>query len=447
MMLQDALLVLLAAFLVLLNGFFVASEFAIVKLRRTRVEQLQHVHGLRGRILWRVHARMDAYLSACQLGITLASLGLGWVGEPAFASLLQAPLQAAGVEDPELLHTIGFVVAFSLISFLHIVVGELAPKSMAIRMPEAMSLWTALPLYAFYWLMYPAIWLLNASANAILRRAGLELREGHGHEAPYSHDELRTILHLSRPATEETNPVVHNLLTHSLELPELRVSDVMHGRHELVAIYDDDSHADVHRTIMKHRFSRYPLMERQTDEVLGVLLVKDIFAEPAGEDFQARLRRHLLPVERVREHDSLLALLRRFRQGAPHLAIVVGVSDHLEGFVTMEDLIEVILGDITDEHEARRGSRFDRRPIRLPDGSLLVRGDLPVFRLERELGTEIEEANAEDVSTVAGLLMSQLERLPEEGDRVRFGPFALVAARVRGRRVELVRVFPHSRTR
>lgn len=440
MLIDNALMMLLALFLVLLNGFFVAAEFAIVKLRRTRVDQMQHLHGLRGRTLARVHAHIDAYLSACQLGITLASLGLGWVGEPAFASLLEMPLAAIGVQDPELVHTIGFIIAFSLISFLHIVVGELAPKSMAIRKPEVLSLWTAVPLYAFYWMMYPAIYLLNASANGVLRVAGLEFPGGHGHEAPYSHEELRTILHLSRPAQEIANPVVHNLLTHSLELPTLEVSDVMRSRQELVMIYDDVSHADLRRLILKHRYSRYPLIERETDEVLGLLLVKDIFAEPPGDDFQNRLRRHVLPMEEVREHDSLLGLLKRFRQGAPHLAIVLGVSDHIEGFVTLEDLLEVILGDITDEHEARRASQFDRRPMRLKDGSLLVRGDLPVYRLERELGREIGEADEEDVSTVAGLLTSKLERLPVEGDSARFQDFELRAQRVQGTRVELVKV-------
>ena len=162
-----------ALFLVALNGFFVAAEFGLVKLRATRVKTLARKHGLRGRILGIVHGRLDAYLSACQLGITLASLGLGWVGEPAFAQLLGPLLDLIGVESERVVHLISLVFAFSLISFLHIVVGELAPKSMAIRQPEKVGLWVALPLYAFYWAMYPAIWVLNNSANAVLRLAGL----------------------------------------------------------------------------------------------------------------------------------------------------------------------------------------------------------------------------------------------------------------------------------
>ncbi|MBE1188311.1 DUF21 domain-containing protein, partial [Escherichia coli] len=155
-----------------LNGFFVAAEFAMVKLRATRVETIAKQHGWRGAILRKVHNQLDAYLSACQLGITLASLGLGWVGEPAFAELLEPLLAMIGVHSDELIRGISFFTAFFIISYLHIVVGELAPKSWAIRKPELLSLWTAVPLYLFYWLMYPAIWLLNASANAILKIAG-----------------------------------------------------------------------------------------------------------------------------------------------------------------------------------------------------------------------------------------------------------------------------------
>jgi CBS domain containing-hemolysin-like protein len=165
-------LLLIALLLVLLNGFFVAAEFAIARLRATKVEALANQNGWRGHILRTVHSQMDAYLSACQLGITLASLGLGWIGEPAFAELLIPLLGAIGIESVKLVHGIAFFTAFAIISYLHIVIGGLAPKSWAIRKPELLSLWTAAPLYLFYWLMYPAIFLLNASAKAFLRIAG-----------------------------------------------------------------------------------------------------------------------------------------------------------------------------------------------------------------------------------------------------------------------------------
>lgn len=181
-MLGNVLLLLVALLLVLLNGFFVAAEFALVKLRHTQAVGLAQTNGWRGRLLLGVHAHLDAYLSACQLGITLASLGLGWVGEPAFAHLLQPLFDTLGL-SPEAAQFTALAIAFSLISFLHIVLGELAPKTMAIRRPERMSLWTAAPLYVFYWLMYPAIWVLNTSANRFLRLLGWGEVEHHSHHA------------------------------------------------------------------------------------------------------------------------------------------------------------------------------------------------------------------------------------------------------------------------
>ena len=202
------LLTLVALSLVALNGFFVAAEFGLVKLRHTRLRAIIAKHGWRGRILAKVHGKLDAYLSACQLGITLASLGLGWIGEPAFVRLLEPLLITIPITSPELLHGISFAVAFSTISFLHIVVGELAPKSLAIRSPESIALIGAVPLYGFYWLMFPAIWLLNNSANLVLFVMGLS--RSHGHDASYSSEELKFII----PSNHHIRSLFHNLFHH-----------------------------------------------------------------------------------------------------------------------------------------------------------------------------------------------------------------------------------------
>src|SRR5688572_4688262 len=230
---ETLLLALLGFALVLLNGFFVAAEFAIVKLRRTQAEELAKIHGLRGRTLRTVRTHLDAYLSACQLGITLASLGLGWVGEPAFARLLEPLLTGFGVTDPEVVFSISFAVAFAFISFLHIVLGELAPKSIAIRRAEQVALNTALPLYLFYWVMYPFIRVLNGAANVIVRRLGVELAsEG---DAVHSVEELRSVLKASH-RHGELGPVETQILVHGLELGELQVGDLMRPLAELVWI-------------------------------------------------------------------------------------------------------------------------------------------------------------------------------------------------------------------
>lgn len=225
-----------ALLLVALNGFFVAAEFGLVKLRATRVQAIARSNGLPGRLLAKVHGKLDAYLSACQLGITLASLGLGWLGEPAFAELLHPLFALAGIESVKLIDAVSLFFAFSCISFLHIVVGELAPKSWAIRRAEQVGLWVAMPLYGFYWAMYPFIWVLNSSANFVLRLFGLGT--GHGDDAHYSTDELKLILRGRRLSGASTaalpdtigtagsayNADEWNTIAHSLDFSRMTVS-------------------------------------------------------------------------------------------------------------------------------------------------------------------------------------------------------------------------------
>ena len=437
---ENALLLLIAGLLVLVNGFFVAAEFSMVKLRHTRVEELRRLHGIRGRILMRVHEQLDRYLSACQLGITLASLGLGWVGEPAFVTLLEGPLASMGVTgDPERLHTIAFVVAFATISYLHIVVGELAPKSAAIRRPEATSLWTAVPLYLFYWVMYPFIWILNVSANGVLRSAGLQGGSPRGSsEVPYSHDELRMILHSSRAGSNPPDEEISRVLTHALELSRLHASDVMRTRRDLSTLRSDASHAEVRRVFQTLRYSRYPCVDAESGDILGVLHLKDLFLENPGPDYEERLRRHIRPVERVHEDEPLTTLLRRFRLGAAHLALVKDDDDVEVGFVTMEDVFEAVFGRITDEHEGARVAEVSREPLVLEDGTILARGDTPLFLLERVLGETFTQT--EEVNTVAGLLVERLGQMPEAGMTVALGPFTAKVLRLDGKAVGSVQI-------
>ncbi|WP_293371907.1 hemolysin family protein [Nevskia sp.] len=435
--LNNALLVALALALVVLNGFFVAAEFSLVKLRSTRAQELSSQRGWRGRILGKVHGRLDTYLSACQLGITLSSLGLGWVGEPAFAGLLEPLLSMIGIESERTIHTISFIVAFTVISFLHIVIGELAPKSMAIRQPEGVSLWTAAPLYAFYWLMYPAIELLNRSANVALKAAGLEGTGGGHGDNSYTHDELKMILHLSHAASDKPESNLNTMLAHTLELQDLVASDLMRPRRDMIALSTDNSHAEVRRVIQKYGYSRYPLLD-EDEAVVGVVHVKDLLLEAPGEDYPLRLRRLARDIHRFREETPALEVLRRFRQGAPHLALVDDFEGSLDGFVTLEDVLEAMLGEIADEYEPRRAGQVDRRIVHLADGSLLLRGDTPIYRLERVLGGDIK--GSEEVDTVAGLIMQRLDRIAVRGDVIVLGDRELTVQRVTGPRIERIKL-------
>jgi CBS domain containing-hemolysin-like protein len=435
---QNVLLVVLALLLVVLNGFFVAAEFGIVTLRKTRVRAIAKTAGLRGRILHKVHGQLDAYLSACQLGITLASLGLGWVGEPAFASLLEPAFGLVGVTSPQIIHGVSFVIAFGVISFLHIVVGELAPKSLAIRIPEAIGLWSALPLYGFYWTMYPAIWVLNESANLVLRVAGLA---GSGsHETHYSNDELKMILRSNTSTKGEkfTHDERH-ILAQSLEFSQHSVSDLMRPINEVSALYASRTLQQNLDTMRRNRFSRYPYFDAGGEEVLGVIHLKDLFfAQQAGK-IVADLTEYLRPVETISARTPAIELFRRFRTGAPHFALIGEKGKRPVGFITLDNLLGAIVGEIRDEFRLNENDW-----IRQADGTFIGKASLPIVSLERVLGIDIdnEAMGLDEVESVGGLLMAKLGDIPKQGQRIEFPRFDVVVKKTNGPRILLVKVIP-----
>ncbi|MBE9609715.1 hemolysin family protein [Chitinilyticum piscinae] len=427
---NNFLLIVAALLLVALNGFFVAAEFGLVKLRQTRVRSIAKLHGLRGRILLHVHGQLDAYLSACQLGITLASLGLGWIGEPAFAELLHPVLVTFGITEPKLVHTISFVFAFSVISFLHIVVGELAPKSMAIRKPEAVGLWTATPLWLFYWLMYPGIWLLNRSANSVLKLAGLDTEAGH--DSHYSPEELKLILRGSRNKGGKEGED-WNVLAQAIDFSRLKVSDLMRPFHEAVALHAGDALATQLETIAQNRYSRYPLLDEE-GHVQGVVHLKDVFMRQLQDKDGIDLAELARPVETVTPQAAAIDLFRRFRAGAPHFAVVCYDDEVPLGFVTLDNLLGAVVGEIRDEFRQARQDWLEQ-----DDGTLIGKGSLPLFTLSRALGRDIDHPEAE---TIGGLIQWKLGSLPEEGQRIVFEHFDVVVKKMRGPRILLVRIMP-----
>lgn len=424
--------ILLAFGFVLLNGFFVAAEFAMVKLRHTRVQVLQTTHGWHGRILAKVHGQLDAYLSACQLGITLASLGLGWIGEPAFANLLEPLLHFIGIASANVIQAIALAVAFTVISFLHIVVGELMPKSMAIRQAERISLWTAMPLYGFYWLMYPAIYLLNASANGLLKLFKLNTMQ-HG-EHGYSNEELKMILKSSH-LHGELSEAEADMLEHTLEFGELEAADVMRPADELIALNINKPLADNLTVITQHFYSRYPVYISERNQVIGILHVKDLFMamrqNPTFSDLQSLIR----PAVKVTPESRAFELFQQFRQGAPHLALVYH-KGRIVGYITLDNLLQVMLGRIRDEfHLTCEDS------VTLKDGSFIVKGHASIYVLEQLLDQDLSELNA---PTVSGLILEQLQRFPIEGERVEFAAFSLVVEKIQGPKIIQVHVYPKS---
>ncbi len=426
---NDIFLIFIAFLLVLLNGFFVAAEFSLVKIRATRVRAIARNLGWRGRMLAKVHTDLDAYLSACQLGITLASLGLGWIGEPAFAAILEPVLANLGVTGPKLIHGIAFFIAFFTISYLHIVIGELVPKSMAIRTSERIGLWTAAPLYGFYWLMYPAIWVLNESANHVLNFFGLQ--RGDGHDNHYSSEELKLILRSSKP-NDKFSRAEWRVLAQAIDFRELDVSDMMRPFHEAIVLSEEESlEANLDR-VAQHRYSRYPFMGKD-NRVSGVIHIKDVFLalrKKPSLDIKELVR----PVQLVNPDTPATELFRRFQKGAPHFTIVGYEGSPPTGFITLDNLLAALVGEIRDEFRQSQSEW-----TKLDDGSLLGKGNLPITTLERTLGIDIESPDAD---TVGGLIMWKLGDLPEEGQKIKFGQFDVVVKKLNGPRILLVRVYP-----
>ena len=428
----NALLIMLAIGLVFMNAFFVAAEFGMVKLRNTRIAAIKKKFGFRGKILSYVHYHLDAYLSACQLGITLASLGLGWIGEPAFAHLLEPLFVALGILSPELITVASFFIAFGIISFLHIVIGELMPKSMAIRQSEKVSLWTAIPLYVFYWVMYPAIWILNTCSNFLLRITGLD--EIHKGEYFYSTDEIKLILNTSHLHGELTKDETE-ILEHTLDFADLKVTEVMRHQEEMIMLDINQPIEETMKAVMGNRYSRYPVCDSEKNEIIGIIHVKDLFSTQYQQGKITSLQPLIRPVLKVSQRLPALDLLHKFREGMPHFALVYR-SSKVVGFVTLDNLLHILIGRIKDEfHRTQDDWHINT------DGSLTVRGDCPISSLERALDRDIDVGSCES-EVIAGLILNQSSKFPEEGSRYEFKEFKAVIEKIRGHRITKIKIIP-----
>lgn len=422
--------------LILLNAFFVAAEFGMVKLRHTRVVTIKRTYGLRGKILYYIHQNLDAYLSACQLGITLASLGLGWVGEPAMAHLLEPLFKIFGLKSQELTAFISFFIAFSVLSFLHIVIGELVPKSIAIRQSEKISAWTAIPLYCFYWLMYPAIWILNNCANFILKITKLDTVSKK--EIDYTPDEIKLILTGSHVHGQLTKQEI-DILRHSLEFADLKVIDVMRPIDEMISLSSRQTINQALTIIQENRYSRYPIYDEATGEIIGIIHVKDLLVPLSEQKGRQNLKTILRPVLKVGRRTSAVDLLNQLQEGMPHFALVYSGRDTPIGFVTLDNIFQVLVGRVRDEFH-KLGESWTIGP----DNEFLISGNSSLYVLERALHIELEidQETEEKVDTIFGLILAKLGRLPHQGEKIDFKQFSIVATNVKGHKILQVAVYP-----
>lgn len=425
---------LLAVCLLLLNAFFVAAEFGMVKLRYTRVKTLKTKYNLRGKILFKIHKNLDAYLSACQLGITLASLGLGWIGEPAFAYLLTPLFQSLGITSPNVVEIVAFFVAFSLISFLHIVIGELMPKSLAIRQSESVSLWTAVPLYGFHWLMYPAIWLLNTCSNFLLKTTGLDKTSKN--EKYYSTEEIKLILSASKMHGELTSAET-KIIKQTLEFADLNVTEVMRPREDMIVLDIQQPIAQLLHTIAEYRYSRYPIFDKDKQDVIGIIHVKDLYGSLYKQQSITDLTPLIRPILKVSHRLPALDLLSKFRKGMPHFALVYTNKDRLIGFVTLDNLLHILIGRIKDEFHKTKNDWIEN-----PDGTFTIKGDCSIFSLEKALEQDIKLNDEEEFDTITGLILSRIGTLPQEGERISFREFDALIEKRQGMRIQTIKIYP-----
>ena len=414
--------------LVLANGFFVASEFALVGVRRSRVEALVAEGNKRARTLLGVISHLDAYISATQLGITLASLGLGWIAEATVADLLTPvfhfilPSPASEVAA----HSVAVAVAFAIITFLHIVLGELAPKTLALERAEAVALAVARPMLIFHNIFKAPIWVLNYSGIIVLRAIGIKAAPEH--IASYSEEELRHLIALSHKSghlIEEERQMINNVF----DFTEATVESVMMPRPEIEALDAELSPAQMLEIFEQMGYSRMPVYRDSIDNVIGVLLHKDLsrLVRSGGASIDEILRPAVFLPPYVKLHEAL----RRLRRSNAHMAMVVDEHGGVEGLVTLEDMIEEIVGDIRDEHDEIAA----RSVVEHADGSYTVSGKLSVRDANRMLALGLPESDS--YHTVAGFMLARAGRLLKPGDSVDYTSLRLtVQSSARNRIVE-----------
>ena len=400
----------LVAFLIAMNGFFVAAEFCCVKMRPSRLETLIQEGNTRAKYAKKLIDELDEALSVTQLGITLASLGLGWVGEPFVAKLISPAIHALGFSET-IGHTISFALAFSLITSMHIILGELTPKSMAIAASEKILLNIALPMIIFWKVMYPFVWLLNKTAGFVSHHLGLTISEG---EVAHNPEEIRLLMKESRKQGLVDDTEV-DFVDNVFDFTERNVREIMVPRLDMVCLYLDKSYEENLATILEEEMTRYPICDEDKDHIVGFLHIKD-------------LTKVLIQGKRK---PSLKKLARETMQkNRSQLAIVVDEYGGTAGMVTIEDIVEEIVGEIQDEFDEERPDSEKR-----DENLYSVDAKMLLEELEDEFGIEIEE---EDVDTVGGWLNDKLGGEPRVGQSAAFEGNTFYVEEVEGLRITRV---------
>lgn len=418
--------------LVLANGFFVAAEFAIVKVRVTQLKPMQKKGDWRAALAISVIRHLDAYLSATQLGITLSSLGLGWLGEPFLAHWIEPTLASIGLTSRQAIESISFGIAFSFITFLHIVLGELAPKSLAIQRPRRITLWIAPILIVFYQIFRPFIWVLNSAANLMLRSVGIPPAGEMDHV--YSPEELQYVL-MHSSHVHPSDELINKLMLKALRLKETTAEQTMIPREKVSVLWRDKPLSENLALAQRAGYSRMPLCGGSLDEVLGVIHIKELLWQYAALGAQTSLTGLVRPVLTFVPKTKLPSMLELFRKSRNHLAVVVDASDRMTGIVSFEDVLEELVGDIRDEFDIEKGPIFERT-----DTTALVDTDMPIRDLAIETGWPLPTQSSDSVSQWAAHFWGHA---PKTGESLEVDGFTLIAEDVGARGMRRLRLIRH----
>ncbi len=429
--------ILLVVFLVLANGFFVASEFALVAVRKSRIEALAAEGDAAAKKLLLMLNNLSGYISATQLGITLSSLGLGWVGEPVVAALIEPGLSYLGevtgasfLSAGPILHTISFTIAFSLITFLHIVFGELAPKTAALELSERVSFLVAAPLRLFYNVFSYPIRMLDWTGTRTVRLFGLQASGEHG--SSYSEDEIRGLIKLSQESGH-LNEEEQRLINRVFEFSETTVKEAMIPRTEIVAVPESCSFDEIVEAFQQHGYSRLPVYRGSLDDIAGFVHTKDLVAYTKKQK-SFKIVDVIHKPNYVVDTAHLEDVLRQMQNEKFHFGFVVDEHGGIEGIITLEDLLEEIVGDISDEHDIEVDEQIDEQA----DGSYLLDGGLAVRDLNRRL--EMTLPVSEGYTTIAGFLMAEAGQILEEGQTVPFNGHVFKVEKVDKHRIKQIKL-------
>jgi magnesium and cobalt exporter, CNNM family len=412
---------------VLLNALFVAAEFAIVKVRKTQIHPAKNN---REKLAMGLITHLDQYLAATQFGITISSLGLGWIGEPVTARILEPVFQLFSIENPKTVHTISLTVGFLLITFLHIIIGELAPKSIAIRHPKQTTLFVSLPLNLFYLIFKPAISVLNGAANRILKIVGI--KPATESERSHSEEEIRSLI-AEGTKSGEIDKTEQQLIEKIFEFNDKTAKEIMIPRNNMFAINVDDSREKIIEKVIEEGYSRIPVYKENDDNIIGIIYSKDIISAAEHKEIIV-LQDIIRPAQFIPETKHIGEILKDFQKKHAHIGIVVNEHGGVEGLITLEDIIEEIVGEIEDEYDTEAEVIKGEKK-----GVYLVNPNISIEDFNKRFAVDIP-VDTDEYQTLSGFLQMVTGHVPDIYERIDYKGLVMTVMKKSGNKLLQIKV-------